>query len=523
MGTPLPALRKQALDKDLKKLGALAAIGRQSGLRLLPVGVCAVFLAVAWMIAAGQEAEPTGIVVTAAVIGGYMALNIGANDVANNMAPAVGARALTMGGALLVAAVFEAAGALLAGADVVRTVSRGIIAPSAVADGRSFVALMMAALLGAALWLNLATWIQAPVSTTHSIVGGILGAGVAAAGLQAANWPMLATIAASWVVSPALGGLVAALFLAMLNLLILQADDRIAAARRWVPLVVALTAAAFTAYLLRKGLSQVIDPPPLAVAALIAGAFTAGYMVTRRMAARHVAEDESPKKAVGRLFTAPLIVAAALLSFAHGANDVANAIGPLAAVVGALGPGGVAGGPVAVPGWIMTIGALGIAIGLALFGPRLIRMVGEKITRLNPVRAFCVALSAAVTVLAASALGLPVSSTHIAIGAVFGVGLARERHARRGGHIRRQARLNRERRTAEAAGAVDRILGEAPAGPEMEDDAAPGERARKAARRRLVRRRHLLTIAAAWLVTVPLSALLSAVLFAIMIRLVPGA
>lgn len=514
--------RRSALDKDLKRIGALQAGGRQGGLRLLPAGLSIVFLAITWMLAASREVDGAGagIVIAAAVIGGYMALNIGANDVANNMAPAVGARALTMAGALLVAAVCEAAGALLAGADVVATVSGGIIDPAAVADRRIFVALMMAALLGAALWLNLATWIEAPVSTTHAIVGAVLGAGVAAAGPAVANWPVLASIAASWVVSPVLGGLIAALMLAALNALILQADDRVAAARRWVPLVVAATAATFAAYLLRKGLSQIWVPPPWLAATVVAAIFWASYGTTRRLTERRLPNLDNTKKAVGELFTIPLIVAAALLSFAHGANDVANAIGPLAAVAAAVEGG--SGSAAAVSGWILAIGAIGISLGLALFGPRLIRIVGERITRLNPVRAFCVALSAAVTVLAASTLGLPVSSTHIAVGAVFGVGLARERHVRRGGHIHRQARLNAARRTtATTNGDDDRRVMSGPGGVAADNAAASVRSLRKAARRRLVRRRHLLSIAAAWLITVPLSALLGAVLFAILVRLVP--
>lgn len=515
------ALRKRALDKDLKSIVALETVSHQGGLRLIPLGLCLVFLVLVWMLAAGQATAGTGVVVAAAVIGGYMALNIGANDVANNMAPAVGARALSMGGALLVAAVFEAAGALIAGADVVSTVSKGIIDPSAVGSRSTFVALMMAALLGAALWLNLATWLEAPVSTTHSIVGGVLGAGLAAAGLDAANWPVMGAIAASWVVSPLLGGIAAAVMLGLLNRLILQADDRIAAARRWVPPVVAATAAAFTGYLLTKGLSKLWQPPLWLGLALAATVFAAAWATVGRMVARQAPHLENTKKAVGTLFTVPLVVAAALLSFAHGANDVANAIGPLAAIAAAAE--GVEGSKVAVPAWIMLIGATGISIGLALFGPRLIRMVGEKITKLNPVRAFCVALSAAVTVLLASTLGLPVSSTHIAVGAVFGVGLARERHAHRGGHIRRQARLNETARAA--AMRAETPPGEDPWLPGMapEPGQDPGaKQQRKAARRRLVRRNHLLTIAAAWVITVPLSALISALLFLVMVRLIPG-
>ena len=501
-----PFPRKQALDKDLKKVVALETAGRAGGVRLVPLGLALVFLVLAWALAAGQDVPGAGggLIVAAAIVGGYMALNIGANDVANNMAPAVGARALTMGGALVVAAVFEAAGALIAGADVVGTVSKGIIDPALIADRDVFVALMMAALLGAALWLNLATWIGAPVSTTHSIVGGVLGAGITAAGLSAANWTVMAAIAASWVVSPMLGGVIAAALLAILNALILQAGDRVAAARRWVPVVVAVTAATFSAYLAKKGLSKIWEPPAWALLALAAAVFGIAFAAVRRVVDRQAPRLENTKKAVGTLFTIPLIVGAALLSFAHGANDVANAIGPLAAIVAAVE--GTAGSTVAVPAWIMVIGAAGIAVGLALFGPRLIRMVGEKITKLNPVRAFCVAVSAATTVLAASALGLPVSSTHIAVGAVFGVGLARERYAGRGRHMRRAQRLR-----------------ETPADATQPAPAAdPEVKRQKAERRKLVRRRHLLTIVAAWLITVPMTAAVSALLYLAMVRMLPA-
>ncbi|ACI97648.1 inorganic phosphate transporter [Rhodospirillum centenum] len=501
MGEMPSQLRKQALDKDLKKISALETVGHEGRLRLLPLGFSLIFLVLVWLLATNQvlPGSGAGLVIAAAVIGGYMALNIGANDVANNMAPAVGARALTMTGALVVAAIFEAAGALIAGADVVETISRGIINPAAVSGNATFVALMMAALLGAALWLNLATWIGAPVSTTHSIVGGVLGAGITAAGFDVANWPVMGAIAASWVISPLLGGLIAAGFLAILNALILQADDRIAAARRWVPLIVGGTASAFTVYLVQKGLSKVWHPGTGTLVLLSVAILLAGAQFARMAIARRAPFLDNSEKAVGTLFTVPLIVAAALLSFAHGANDVANAIGPLAAIAAAVG--GESGTKVTVPSWIMLIGAIGISVGLALFGPRLIRVVGEKITKLNPVRAFCVALSAAITVLVASALGLPVSSTHIAVGAVFGVGLAREYHVSRGGHIRRALRLRGGDGPAPAA----------PSEPVVYP--VPEETLRKVAKRRLVRRSHLLTIVAAWVITVPLTALISAALF----------
>ncbi|MDX9862891.1 MAG: inorganic phosphate transporter, partial [Rhodospirillales bacterium] len=419
-----------------------------------------------------------------------------------NMGPAVGSRAITMAGALVLAAVFETAGATLAGGDVVATIAKGIVDPQTMADAGVFVTAMMAALLAAALWLNLATWIGAPVSTTHAIVGGVMGAGIAASGLAAVTWPTMGAIAASWVISPVMGGAVAALFLSFIRHAIIYQEDRIAAVRRWVPVLVAIMAATFGAYLLLKGLGHVWTPSAAVVGLAAAALFVAAWLLTRPLIARQSAGLENRKKAVHGLFSAPLICAAAMLSFAHGANDVANAVGPLAAIVGALSSGGVTA-EVGIPYWVLVVGALGISVGLVLFGPRLIRTVGEKITKLNPIRAFCVALSAAITVLIASALGLPVSSTHIAVGGVFGVGFLREVL-----HNRRRQRWAEE-------------MAEEPATiPAVKDKAADGEAAphkkKKKKKLKLVRRKHLGTIVAAWVVTVPLAALLGALLFVLL-------
>jgi PiT family inorganic phosphate transporter len=377
---------------------------------LFRAGLGVVFLLAAAAFASLQDIpfDNGAIIIVATVIGGYMALNIGANDVANNVGPAVGSRALTMAGALLIATVFEAAGAILAGGDVVATIKKGIIDPSLMPDDMTFVWAMMSALLAAALWLNLATWVGAPISTTHSIVGGVMGAGIAATGTGAVDWGTMSMIAASWVISPLMGGVIAALFLLLLGAVIFSRQDKMAAARRWVPVLVA-----------------------------------------------------------------PLVCSAALLSFAHEANDVANAIGPLAAIVGTLTTGGI-DTTVGIPLWVMVVGAIGISVGLGLYGPKLIRTVGEQITTLNPARAFCVALVAAITVIFASVMGLPVSSTHIAVGAVFGVGFFRE------------------------------VLTNWP----------------RDNKRRLVRRKYLFTIAGFWVVTVPAAALLAALLFTVIIRIV---
>ncbi|TJZ84203.1 inorganic phosphate transporter [Paracoccus hibiscisoli] len=484
----LEARHLDTLDRDLGRFSTLESATALVARPLVAPGIALVFVLLAGlgaMIAFGQ-ANNGMIVVVAAIFGAYMALNIGANDVANNMGPAVGANALTMGGAILIAAVFETAGALIAGGDVVGTISRGIIDPATIGTEGVFVWAMMAALLASALWVNLATWIGAPVSTTHSVVGGVMGAGIAAAGFAAVNWPTMGMIAASWLISPVLGGLIAAGFLWFIKARIIYRDDKIAAARVWVPVLIGIMGGAFAAYLALKGLSRLIS---LSFGqALLIGAVlgTAIWLVMIPVIRRQSQGLENRNKSLKVLFGIPLVVSAALLSFAHGANDVANAVGPLAAIVQASSAGG-ASEAVTIPLWVMLIGAFGLSFGLFLFGPKLIRMVGSQITKLNPMRAYCVSLSAALTVIVASWLGLPVSSTHIAVGAVFGVGFFREWDA------------------ARRARAVQGAMPELPR-------TAPEERRR----RKLVRRSHVLTIAAAWVVTVPAAAALSAGLFLIL-------
>ena len=380
----------------------------------------------------------------AALIGAYMAMNIGANDVANNVGPAVGSRAMTMTMAIIIAAVFEAAGALIAGGEVVKTIKKGIIDIAAFGGNPDpFIWAMMAALLAAALWLNFATAMKAPVSTTHSIVGGVMGAGIAAAGFSIVSWTTMAKIAASWVISPILGGVIAAAFLFAIKKSIVFKEDKIKAAKQYVPIFVAVMSWAFVTYLVLKGLKkiwpQVVDilntiplislemtkKPPF-LTALIIGALI-GLVIYFLLKAKLATQKEmkNSKDAVNTLFTIPLIFAAALLSFAHGANDVANAIGPLAAINDAVVNGGISS-KASIPLWVMGVGAVGIAIGLALYGPKLIRTVGSEITELDQIRAFSIAMAASITVIIASQLGLPVSSTHIAIGGVFGVGFLRE-------------------------------------------------------------------------------------------------
>lgn len=483
---------KRSLDKDLEKLVHVEAATRHTAGGIVSHSMALVFLGLSALVAsvfAGVTSD-AAIVVVAAILGGYMALNIGANDVANNVGPAVGSRALTMMGALAIAAIFECAGAIIAGGDVVATISKGIIDPSLVKDNTTFVWAMMAALISSALWVNLATLIGAPVSTTHAVVGGVLGSGVAAVGFQLVNWGTVGAIAASWVISPLLGGVIAALFLAFIKLNVIYQPDKIAAARRWLPILIAIMAGAFGAYLSIKGLKKIWHPDPWTVAGIGVGTFVLVWLVMRPVIRRQSEGMENRNQSLRQLFRIPLMCSAALLSFAHGANDLANAVGPLAAILHSAQFGDIAG-KVSMPTWVLLIGAFGISLGLFLYGPKLIRMVGDKITKMNPMRAYCVALSAAVTVIVASWLGLPVSSTHIAVGAVFGVGFFREFFTK---HSKRRREMVSPRHK-QADGEDVRL--------------APEE----LRHRKLVRRSHFMTIVAAWIITVPAAAFLSALVF----------
>ncbi|WP_417262676.1 inorganic phosphate transporter [Celeribacter sp.] len=474
----------KTLDKDLNRISQIELATFHIARPMVGLGVALAFIIVAGLFAAlvfgGQPGS--AVVIAAAALGAYMAINIGANDVANNMGPAVGANALTMGGAIVIAALCESAGALLAGGDVVSTISKGIIDPSAVANTQVFIWAMMAALLSSALWVNLATWIGAPVSTTHSVVGGVMGAGIAAAGFATVNWGSMGLIALSWVISPLLGGVVAAGFLWFIKARIMYQPDKIEAARRWVPVLIGIMMGTFATYLAVKGLKKIIQIDLLSAVLIGLAVGALSYVASAPLVRRQSEGLENRNKSLKALFGLPLVISAALLSFAHGANDVANAVGPLAAIVHANASGEFAGS-VTIPHWVMVIGAFGISFGLILFGPKLIKMVGSQITKLNPMRAYCVALSAAITVIVASWLGLPVSSTHIAVGGVFGVGFFREWY-----HEKRLDETMRKKKDLRIA-------------------------AEERRRRKLVRRSHFMTIVAAWVITVPAAALLSAIVF----------
>ena len=415
---------------------------KSSGIDFIRLGFALFFLVavLSYSFLSTGEISNNMFLVIAALFGAYMAMNIGANDVANNVGPAVGSKALTMGGAIVIAAIFEASGALIAGGDVVNTIKKGIIDISAFGGNTdSFIWAMMAALLAAAVWLNLATMAKAPVSTTHSIVGGVMGAGIAAAGFSIVAWGTMGKIAASWIISPVLGGVIAAIFLFSIKKTIVFKEDKVEAASKWVPVFVAIMSWAFVTYLTLKGLKKIwphiVDiliflpqtKKPSFMVAAIFGIIVAVivYFIVKKAVLEKASKIKNSRNGINKLFTIPLIFAAALLSFAHGANDVANAIGPLAAINDAVMTGGISS-KAGIPLWVMGVGALGIAIGLALYGPKLIRTVGSEITELDQMRAFSVAMAASITVIIASQLGLPVSSTHIAVGGIFGVGFLRE-------------------------------------------------------------------------------------------------
>ncbi|WP_058615409.1 inorganic phosphate transporter [Tepidimonas taiwanensis] len=521
--SPVTRSGREQLEQSLRLAAAVAA--------LLIAGL---YAALSVKALPGLSTQALWFLVIAAAVGAYMAMNIGANDVANNMGPPVGSGAIGLGGAIVLAAIFEALGAIVAGADVVGTIKGGIIEMRAFAEPERFTWLMLAALLAGALWLNLATVLGAPVSTTHSIIGAVAGAGIAAGGWAVINWGTIGAIVASWIVSPLFGGAVAAAVLYVTKRTITYQADMAAAAGRRVPLLIAAMAWAFATYMLLKGLNNVVKVDFWQ--ALLAGFGVAvlTFWGVRGPIARHAATLPGTKAAVNELFTWPLVFAAALLSFAHGANDVANAIGPLAAIYEAVLHGAVVA-KAATPLWILILGALGLSVGLALYGGKLIMTVGKEITELDRMRAYAIAMAATVTVILASQLGMPVSTTHVSIGAVFGVGFLREllkvNYAKMEAVVR-AAHQGEDREAVEAylvrfeAAPVEekkRMLAEMKRrAKEMErrGELAPGwfskkERKafKKAYKQEIVKRSVVLRIVAAWIVTVPATALLAALLF----------
>jgi inorganic phosphate transporter, PiT family len=490
MAQPPNNRMKPTLDKDLDKLTLVEEAGFHLTRGMTSVGLGLLFLMLSALVASVfvMDQPGAGIVFAAVIIGAYMAMNIGAKDVANNVGPAVGAKALPLAAALIIGAICEVMGAVITGGNVVETISSGIINTRSIPESSIFAWAMLSALMTAALLVNLSNYLKAPISTTHTVVGGVAGAGTAAYGFAAVDWFSLSRIAMTWVATPFISAFFAILLLAFINKYIIYRTDKIAAARTWVPVLIGIMSGVFTAYLIWVGFHHVVT---VSYQTAILSGLAVGFISWRLcipLIAKQSQGLENRNQSLRKMFQWPLILAAGLMSFAHGANDVSNAIGPVVAIVRAT-QGVVVSETERAPEWVMLIGAFGLSCGILLFGPRLIRLVGEQITKLNPMRAFCISVSTALTVLVASRFGMPVSTTHTAIGAVFGVGFFREWY------------MERARQRLETGS--DRPV---------EDT----ENSSEVSRRYLVRRSHFMTIIAAWIITVPVSAALSATCYGIM-------
>jgi PiT family inorganic phosphate transporter len=366
----------------------------------------------------------------AAVFGLFMAWGIGANDVANAMATSVGSRALTIRQAILVAAIFEFLGAVLAGGEVTSTIRKGIVDSELLVGAPELLVFgMLASLLAAGTWLLVASRKGWPVSTTHSIIGAIVGFAAVGIGIDAVQWGQVGTIVMSWVVSPVTAGFIAFLIYMSVQRLILSQEDPLARAKRYVPVYIFLAAFTIVLVTVLKGLTHVgldlslTNSYVLAVVIALAIAMVGAFAI-HRIKPDPKAEKKQHFYTVERVFAVLMVVTACSMAFAHGSNDVANAIGPLAAVI-SVANSGIVGAQAALPIWVLLIGGVGIVIGLATFGIHVIATVGRKITQLTPSRGFAAELAAATTIVIASGTGIPISTTHTLVGAVLGVGLAR--------------------------------------------------------------------------------------------------
>ena len=370
-------------------------------------------------------------IILACLFGFFMAWGVGANDVANAMGTSVGSKAITIKQAILIAVIFEFLGAWLAGGEVTNTIRKGIIDPELLQDDPQLLVYgMLAALLAAGTWLLVASMKGWPVSTTHSIVGAIVGFAVAGLGASTVDWGAVTKIAASWVVSPLLAGTIGFVLFKSVHHLIFENDNPFTAAKRYVPGYVFLVGFIVAMVTLTKGLSHVgLDltfNQSLLLSILLGLVIMGiGMLMQRRIKFEKTANDHFGYANVERVFGVLMIFTACAMAFAHGSNDVANAVGPLAAVISVVQTGGEIEGSALVPWWVLVLGGGGIVVGLVTYGHKVIATVGTGITELTPSRGFAATLAAATTVVLASGTGLPISTTHTLVGAVLGVGLAR--------------------------------------------------------------------------------------------------
>jgi|TARA_B000000475_G_scaffold117100_1_gene94821 PiT family inorganic phosphate transporter len=371
------------------------------------------------------------LLISGCIFGFFMAWGIGANDVANAMGTSVGARALTLAQAILVACVFEFAGAYLAGGEVTSTIRKGIIDPSILADTPELLVYgMLSALLAAGTWLLIASYNGWPVSTTHSIVGAIVGFAAVGISVDAVSWSKVTSIVSSWVVSPLMAGTISFMIFRSVHHLILNTDDPFNNAKKYVPGYMFLVGFVLSAVTLLKGLKHIgLDLSffeSLQYSILIGlGIAFIGSRFLKKINNNKEERGDVVFDGVERVFAILMVFTACAMAFAHGSNDVANAVGPLAAIVNVVQSGGEIAAKSVMPWWILLVGGIGIISGLAMLGYKVIETIGKNITELTPSRGFAAELAAATTVVLASGTGLPISTTHTLVGAVLGVGLAR--------------------------------------------------------------------------------------------------
>ena len=370
-------------------------------------------------------------IVLAVMFGLYMTWGIGANDVANAMGTSVGSGALSVKQAIIIAAIFEFAGAFLAGGHVTKTIRKGIIDPTTVIDQPEILVWgMLSALIAAAIWLTVASWLGWPVSTTHSIIGAIVGFAIVGIGVEAVNWPKIGTIVLSWLVSPIVGGALSFFLMISIQKLILDTEKPLINAKRYAPYYVFLVGFVISLVTLFKGLKHLDIDLSVAQSFNFSGILALiltiiSYFLINKFDAPSGESVREQFKQVEKIFGILMIFSASAMAFAHGSNDVANGIGPMAAVISIVDSGGEVVQKSDLPIWILFVGGLGIVIGLSTLGYRVMLTIGTKITELVPTRGFSAELAAAATVVIASRTGIPVSTTQIAVGAVMGVGLAR--------------------------------------------------------------------------------------------------
>ena len=370
----------------------------------------------------------TVFLILAIAFGFFMTWGIGANDVANAMGTSVGSGAITVKQAIIIAAIFEFAGAFIAGGSVTKTIRKGIINPDSVVGTPEILLFgMLAALLAAAIWLMIASWQGWPVSTTHTIIGGLVGFAIVGIGIDAVNWGKILQIVASWVISPLIGGVIAYYLMISVQKLILRTDNPFENAKKWGPMYVFLVGWIVSLVTMFKGLKHLnLDLGPFSTLLLSIGVglFVAwiGKLMIDRVQLDPAADEEFHFASVEKTFAPMMIFTSCAMAFAHGSNDVANGIGPLAAVASLVNSGGEVAQKADLPLWILVLGGVGIVVGLGTLGYRVMRTIGSDITSLTPSRGYCATLAAASTVVLASKTGLPVSTTHIAVGAVMGVG-----------------------------------------------------------------------------------------------------